>query len=253
LDCDHDALRILVVPAGVACHTGAQTCFHNELPSDSQDGVRSEAKPADLEEVLNCLYRLIELRHRERPAGSYTTYLFDQGLDKILKKVGEECAETIIAAKNDDRSALIKETSDLLYHLLVLFVDRGLTLDEVRDELLSRNGREVNDPGQRELKHLLDFAVQLAREAGDIADRHFKGSFVAERKADNSLVTIADRKPREICAPTSSVPFPVMHSRGRGRREDCHKRKALDYRSRRWNLLFCSRRSALCGPHWFGD
>ena len=141
LDCDHDALRILVVPAGLACHTGAQTCFHNELPSDSQDGERSEAKPADLEEVLNCLYRLIELRHRERPAGSYTTYLFDQGLDKILKKVGEECAETIIAAKNDDRSALIKETSDLLYHLLVLFVDRGLTLDEVRDELLSRNGK----------------------------------------------------------------------------------------------------------------
>ncbi len=144
VDCDHDALRILVVPAGPACHTGAQTCFNNELPSDSQGGERSEEKRADLEEVLDRLYRLIELRNRERPEGSYTTYLFDQGLDKILKKVGEECAETIIAAKNHDRSALIKETSDLLYHLLVLFVDRGLTLDEVRDELLSRNrtGRE---------------------------------------------------------------------------------------------------------------
>jgi phosphoribosyl-ATP pyrophosphohydrolase/phosphoribosyl-AMP cyclohydrolase len=141
LDCDHDALRVLVVPAGPACHTGAQTCFHNELRSDSQNGERSEGKPADLGEVLSSLYALIASRDRERPDGSYTTYLFDQGLDKILKKVGEECAETIIAAKNDDRGALIKETSDLLYHLLVLFVDRGLTLDEVRDELLSRNGK----------------------------------------------------------------------------------------------------------------
>jgi len=140
VDCDHDALTILVVPAGPACHTGAQTCFHNELPSDSPGVQRSHGK-ANLDEILSRLYALIESRNRERSAGSYTTYLFDQGLDKILKKVGEECAETIIAAKNDDRSALIKETSDLLYHLLVLFVDRGLTLDEVRDELLSRSGK----------------------------------------------------------------------------------------------------------------
>jgi phosphoribosyl-AMP cyclohydrolase / phosphoribosyl-ATP pyrophosphohydrolase len=147
LDCDHDALRILVVPAGPACHTGAQTCFHNGLQSAAHDGEGSEGKQvqyadqAGLGELLSRLYALIESRNRERPEGSYTTYLFDQGLDKILKKVGEECAETIIAAKNHDRSALIKETSDLLYHLLVLFVDRGLTLDEVRDELLSRNGK----------------------------------------------------------------------------------------------------------------
>jgi phosphoribosyl-AMP cyclohydrolase / phosphoribosyl-ATP pyrophosphohydrolase len=138
LDCDHDALRILVVPAGPACHTGAQTCFHNELEEARPDGVD---RSADLGEVLSRLYALIESRNRERPNGSYTTYLFDQGLDKILKKVGEECAETIIAAKNDDRSALIKETSDLLYHLLVLFVDRGLTLEEVREELLRRSGK----------------------------------------------------------------------------------------------------------------
>jgi phosphoribosyl-ATP pyrophosphohydrolase/phosphoribosyl-AMP cyclohydrolase len=88
--------------------------------------------------VLDGLYRLVESRKRERPEGSYTSYLFDQGLDKILKKVGEESAETIIAAKNDDRNALVKEFSDLVYHLVVLLVERGLSLEDVRDELVSR-------------------------------------------------------------------------------------------------------------------
>ena len=139
LDCDYDALRVLVVPEGPACHTGAQTCFHNQLRDASKEAeVGTEKGNADLGETLTQLHSVIASRKRERPAGSYTTYLFDQGLDKILKKVGEECAETIIAAKNEDRSALVKESSDLIYHLLVLFVDRGLTLDEVRDELLSR-------------------------------------------------------------------------------------------------------------------
>jgi phosphoribosyl-AMP cyclohydrolase / phosphoribosyl-ATP pyrophosphohydrolase len=144
LDCDHDALRVLVVPEGPACHTGAQTCFHNELEGSKEgpEGAGAESSKADLGEVLSRLYALIESRNRERPEGSYTTYLFDQGLDKILKKVGEECAETIIAAKNDDRHALVRESADLLYHLLVLFVQRGLTLDEVRHELLSRQGKE---------------------------------------------------------------------------------------------------------------
>jgi phosphoribosyl-ATP pyrophosphohydrolase/phosphoribosyl-AMP cyclohydrolase len=144
LDCDHDALRVLVVPAGPACHTGAQTCFHNELQEASKEvwaGAGAESSKADLGEVLTSLHSLIESRKRERPEGSYTTYLFDQGLDKILKKVGEECAETIIAAKNDDRHALVNESADLLYHLLVLFVQRGLTLDEVQHELLSRRGK----------------------------------------------------------------------------------------------------------------
>ena len=141
LDCDHDALRVLVVPAGPACHSGAQSCFHNELQEASLEaraGDGPESSKADLGEVLSRLYALIESRNRERPEGSYTTYLFDQGLDKILKKLGEECAETIIAAKNDDRQALVNESADLLYHLLVLLVQRGLTLDEVRSELLSR-------------------------------------------------------------------------------------------------------------------
>ena len=147
LDCDYDALRVLVVPEGPACHTGAQTCFHNEIedaskePKEPNAAVESENSKADLGEALTSLYSLIDSRKLERPEGSYTTYLFDQGLDKILKKVGEECAETIIAAKNDDRSALVQESSDLLYHLLVLFVERGLTLEEVRDELLSRRGK----------------------------------------------------------------------------------------------------------------
>jgi phosphoribosyl-AMP cyclohydrolase / phosphoribosyl-ATP pyrophosphohydrolase len=142
VDCDHDALRILVVPEGPACHSGAQSCFHNELQEASKEKeAGAESRKADLGEVFSRLYALIELRNRERPEGSYTTYLFDQGLDKILKKVGEECAETIIAAKNEDRYALVKESSDLLYHLLVVFVERGLTLDEIRDELLSRSGK----------------------------------------------------------------------------------------------------------------
>jgi phosphoribosyl-AMP cyclohydrolase / phosphoribosyl-ATP pyrophosphohydrolase len=137
VDCDSDTLTILVEPNGPACHTGQQTCFHNEL------------KEADLSEeiadrlfdpgaVLNELYALIETRKRDRPAGSYTTYLFDQGLDKILKKVGEEASETIIAAKNKDASLLAGEVSDLVYHLLVLMVERGVTLEQVREELTRR-------------------------------------------------------------------------------------------------------------------
>jgi len=135
LDCDGDALTVLVKPTGPACHTGRDSCFHNELWR-RDDSVAEEK--GSLGEVLSDLYRLIESRKRERPEGSYTTYLFNQGLDKILKKVGEESSETIIAAKNEGNEGLTKEASDLLYHLLVLFVERGLALDEVRDELLSR-------------------------------------------------------------------------------------------------------------------
>jgi len=143
LDCDGDALVVLVVTNGPACHTGAESCFHNELedagPFEITPPFVPAAGSANLAEVLANLYRLVESRKRERPVGSYTTYLFDQGLDKILKKVGEESAETIIAAKNDDREALLKETADLLYHLVVLLVERGLTLEEVGEELVSRS------------------------------------------------------------------------------------------------------------------
>jgi phosphoribosyl-ATP pyrophosphohydrolase/phosphoribosyl-AMP cyclohydrolase len=126
LDCDRDALIVLVKPAGPACHTGAVSCF------DTGTGPRA------LGPLLDQLYELIESRERERPAGSYTTYLFNEGLDKILKKVGEESAETIIAAKNDDDARLTAEASDLLYHLLVLLVARGLSLADVAEELASR-------------------------------------------------------------------------------------------------------------------
>jgi phosphoribosyl-ATP pyrophosphohydrolase/phosphoribosyl-AMP cyclohydrolase len=126
LDCDRDALIVLVKPAGPACHTGAVSCF------DTGTGPRA------LGPLLDQLYELIRSRERERPAGSYTTYLFDEGLDKILKKVGEESAETIIAAKNDDDARLTAEASDLLYHLLVLLVARGVSLADVAEELASR-------------------------------------------------------------------------------------------------------------------
>ena len=129
-DCDSDAIVVLVNPAGPACHTGARSCF------DLQD-IGHE----DLNALLAQLYELIEQRERERPEGSYTTYLFEQGLDKILKKVGEESAETIIAAKNEDRKLFAGEVADLIYHLLVLLVARGVSLDDVRAELAQRRKR----------------------------------------------------------------------------------------------------------------
>jgi len=142
VDCDSDALTVLVAPHGPACHTGAQSCFHNALRYDNSTEKGTDQAPT-LGEVLNGLYGVVESRKRDRPEGSYTSYLFDQGLDKILKKVGEESAETIIAAKNEDRVALIKESSDLLYHLIVLFVERGLSLQEVSAELRKRKTRST--------------------------------------------------------------------------------------------------------------
>ena len=123
LDCDNDAVLVEVEPLGPACHTGAYSCF----------GVEPE-----LEGVLQELYSVIEQRKEKRPDGSYTTYLFSSGLDKILKKVGEEATETIVAAKNSDSQRLVSEIGDLLYHLLVLLVERGVTLDEISRELKER-------------------------------------------------------------------------------------------------------------------
>jgi phosphoribosyl-ATP pyrophosphohydrolase/phosphoribosyl-AMP cyclohydrolase len=141
VDCDRDALTVLVIPNGPACHTGARSCFHNTLQAEELSEQAREAK-ADFGAVVDDLYALIESRKRDRPDGSYTTYLFDQGLDKILKKIGEETSETIIAAKNEDADALVKEVSDLLYHLVVLMVERGLTLDQIRSELISRGKKK---------------------------------------------------------------------------------------------------------------
>jgi phosphoribosyl-ATP pyrophosphohydrolase/phosphoribosyl-AMP cyclohydrolase len=130
LDCDSDALVVLVNPAGPACHTGSRSCFQS--PTSKVQG------SADLGQVLERLYSLIESRQRERPEDSYTSYLFNEGLDKILKKVGEESAETIIAAKNTETEPLVSEVSDLVYHLLVLLVERGVSLSDVHEELRRR-------------------------------------------------------------------------------------------------------------------
>src|SRR5690242_6812903 len=137
-DCDGDALVVLVEPNGPACHTGARSCFDLQLSEQRDGGLLAE------------LYDVIKSRRDERLAGSYTTYLFDKGLDKILKKFGEEAAETIIAAKNDDRAELVAETADVLYHLLVLLVARDITLDEVRAELAQRRKPETGETRVRE-------------------------------------------------------------------------------------------------------
>lgn len=131
LDCDSDALVVLVEPRGPACHTGAVSCFRSE---------EVEKKAAGIGAVLEDLYAVVEGRRKEMPAGSYTTYLFEKGLNKILKKVGEEAAETIIAAKDEDAAALTAETADLIYHLVVLMVERGLTLEALAGELAHRRG-----------------------------------------------------------------------------------------------------------------
>ena len=142
VDCDRDALTILVKPNGPACHTGEQSCFHNALQEAGSLPEKIAGTKPDLGAVLNDLYALVESRKRDKPEGSYTTYLFEQGLDKILKKVGEESSETIIAAKNQDRGVLAGEASDLLYHLIVLMVERGLTLEQISDELVNRGKKK---------------------------------------------------------------------------------------------------------------
>ena len=128
-DCDEDALVVEVVKAGPACHTGAESCFHNPL------FLSEELKPFSYE----ALYKLIAGRKTERKEGSYTTYLFDKGLDKILKKVGEECTEVIIAGKGEDRAETIYEIADLCYHVMVLMVQSGISLKDVTEELSRRH------------------------------------------------------------------------------------------------------------------
>lgn len=128
-DCDKDALVVVVEPDGPACHTGAESCFYNEVFENEE-----------LREFsLGALMKLIEGRKIERTEGSYTTYLFDKGLDKILKKVGEESTEVIIAAKADDKKDTIYEIADLTYHLLVLMIQMGISLEDIHNELASRH------------------------------------------------------------------------------------------------------------------
>ena len=128
-DCDQDALLVLVFPKGPACHTGAVSCFSERV---------FEGEMADYQ-ILNSLEKVIIDRERERPEGAYTTYLFEKGVDKILKKVGEEASEVIIAAKNRDHGELKWEAADLLYHLQVLLVEQGLPFKEVLKTLEERH------------------------------------------------------------------------------------------------------------------
>ena len=127
-DCDNDALTVVVEKDGPACHTGADSCFNEEIYHSDMN-----------EFSLEGLMKLIEGRKTEKKEGSYTTYLFEKGIDKILKKVGEESTEVIIAGKADDKAETIYEISDLAYHVMVLMVQMGISLEDIRDELASRH------------------------------------------------------------------------------------------------------------------
>ena len=128
-DCDKDALVVVVEPDGPACHLGTFSCFENPV---FQSGERSEFS-------LEGLYALLEGRKRDMPEGSYTSYLFRKGLDKILKKVGEECTEVIIAAKGEDKRETVYEIADLAYHTMVLMVEAGIGVEDIHRELASRH------------------------------------------------------------------------------------------------------------------
>lgn len=133
-DCDDDALLILADPAGPTCHTNEPSCFYRALDDETT------LPPATPGTVLADLFAVIEARRRERPAGSYTTSLFERGIDTIAKKVGEEAAEVIIAAKNGDPAPLAGEVADLWYHTLVLLAACGLTPEDVLAVLRQRRG-----------------------------------------------------------------------------------------------------------------
>jgi len=128
-DCDKDALTVMVEPDGPACHLGTKSCF--QFPVWESDELN--------EFSLGSLMKLIEGRKTEKKEGSYTTYLFEKGLDKILKIVGEECTEVIIGAKNNDKKETVYEIADLTYHVMVLMIEMGISLEDIHNELASRH------------------------------------------------------------------------------------------------------------------
>lgn len=128
-DCDRDALTVEVLKDGPACHLGTESCFNETVYQSEENHGFS----------IDGLMELLEGRKADKPEGSYTTYLFEKGLDKILKKVGEESTEVIIAAKAEDKKETIYEIADLAYHALVLMVEAGISLEDVRKELASRH------------------------------------------------------------------------------------------------------------------
>ena len=128
-DCDKDALVVVVEKDGPACHLGTDSCFTNPVYHSEELS----------QFTLEGLYALLQGRKKDRPEGSYTTYLFEKGIDKILKKVGEECTEVIIAGKADDKNETIYEIADLAYHVMVLMTQMGITVEDVHRELASRH------------------------------------------------------------------------------------------------------------------
>ena len=128
-DCDNDALVVVVEKDGPACHTGADSCF-NDYVFESENNTAFS---------LESLMELIRGRKTEKKEGSYTTYLFEKGIDKILKKVGEECTEVIIAGKANDKAETIYEISDLVYHVMVMMIEMGISLEDIHKELASRH------------------------------------------------------------------------------------------------------------------
>lgn len=129
-DCDGDSLLMQVEQVGVACHENVMSCFHHPI-IESVNSTQSES-------VIESIYATIKERKESPLAGSYTNYLFDKGIDKILKKVGEETAEIIIAAKNPGKDELIYEISDFVYHILVLMVEKGIQISDIKNELKGR-------------------------------------------------------------------------------------------------------------------
>lgn len=140
-DCDNDALVVTVNKDGPACHTGADSCFFQKM------------QLTDEKFSLESLYQLLEERKKELPEGSYTTYLFQKGMDKILKKVGEEATEVIIAGKNRDKKEAVYEIADLAYHVMVMMAQMEISVEDVRTELASR--------------HVIDHKVKQEKMAGD--------------------------------------------------------------------------------------
>ena len=128
-DCDRDALTVEVVKEGPACHLGTESCFSDLV----------YVNPAYNQFSMDNLFEMLEGRKANKPEGSYTTYLFEKGIDKILKKIGEECTEVIIASKAEDRAETIYEIADLAYHVMVMMVEQGISLEDVRKELASRH------------------------------------------------------------------------------------------------------------------
>ena len=129
-DCDADTILITAKPDGPTCHTGARSCFFENIYDDED---------AEGAFCLDDLMKLIEGRKTDPKEGSYTTYLFEKGIDKILKKVGEECTEVIIAGKADDKAETVYEIADLAYHVMVLMVEMGISVDDIHRELASRH------------------------------------------------------------------------------------------------------------------